>query len=47
MGAGSIVRVDLQNVSGGNIAGKAPRGIVLNSSGTRATSSLLSAAPFD
>ena len=35
-GPGSIVRADLHNVSTGQIAGKAPRGIVINSSGTRA-----------
>jgi DNA-binding beta-propeller fold protein YncE len=35
-GAGSIVRVDLEDVQEGDVAGKAPRGIVLNSRGSRA-----------
>ncbi len=35
-GPSSIVHVDLQNVSAGQIAGKAPSGIVINSTGTRA-----------
>lgn len=35
-GAGSIVRVDLQNVTAGLIVGKAPRGIAINSTGNRA-----------
>src|SRR4030095_12578409 len=35
-GAGSIVRVDLEAVQEGEIAGKAPRGLVLNSRGSRA-----------
>jgi hypothetical protein len=35
-GPSSIVRVDLQGVAAGQLAGKAPRGIALNSTGTRA-----------
>jgi DNA-binding beta-propeller fold protein YncE len=35
-GAGSIVRVDLEDVQEGEIVGKAPRGLVLNSRGSRA-----------
>ncbi|HZN37272.1 MAG TPA: YncE family protein, partial [Planctomycetota bacterium] len=35
-GPGQIVRLDLQAVSGTDIAGKAPRGIVINAAGTRA-----------
>src|SRR5206468_3834327 len=35
-GPSSIVRVDLQATSGDQIAGKAPRGIVINAAGTRA-----------
>jgi DNA-binding beta-propeller fold protein YncE len=35
-GPSSIVRVDLQDVSGTDIAGKAPRGIAINRTGTRA-----------
>jgi DNA-binding beta-propeller fold protein YncE len=35
-GAGSIVRVDLEAIPEGEIAGKAPRGLVLNSRGSRA-----------
>src|SRR5262249_53844258 len=35
-GPGVIVRTDLQNVSGGQIPGKAPRGITINSRGDRA-----------
>jgi YVTN family beta-propeller protein len=35
-GPSSLVRVDLQQVATGQIAGKAPRGIVINSTGTRA-----------
>ncbi|HEU4420190.1 MAG TPA: hypothetical protein VFT55_14740, partial [Planctomycetota bacterium] len=35
-GPGQLVRVDLQAVSGSDIAGKAPRGIVINAAGTRA-----------
>lgn len=35
-GPSSLVRVDLQAVSGGQIPGKAPRGLVINSAGTRA-----------
>jgi len=35
-GTNELVRVDLQDVPGGEIAGKAPRGIVINAAGTRA-----------
>src|SRR5262249_51448245 len=35
-GPGSIVRVDLQAVAGNQIAGKAPRGLAINSGGTSA-----------
>jgi cytochrome c peroxidase len=35
-GPGQIVRVDLELVTGDQIAGKAPRGVVINSAGTRA-----------
>jgi YVTN family beta-propeller protein len=35
-GPSTLVRVDLEAVAAGQIAGKAPRGIVLNSTGTRA-----------
>jgi YVTN family beta-propeller protein len=35
-GPSTLVRVDLQNVAAGQIAGKAPRGIAINSTGTRA-----------
>jgi DNA-binding beta-propeller fold protein YncE len=35
-GAGSIARVDLEDVQEGDIAGKAPRGIVLSNRGSRA-----------
>src|SRR5262249_43016052 len=35
-GPSQIVRVDLQGVAPGQIAGKAPRGIAINSTGTRA-----------
>lgn len=35
-GPSSIVRVDLQGVSSGQIPGKAPRGITINAGGTRA-----------
>ena len=35
-GPNSHVRVDLQNVSGGQIPGKAPQGIVINAAGNRA-----------
>src|SRR5262249_38776162 len=35
-GPSTLVRVDLEAVSAGQIAGKAPRGIVINSTGTRA-----------
>jgi len=35
-GPSSIVRVDLQAVSGGDIPGKAPQGLVINASGTLA-----------
>ena len=34
-GPSQIVRVDLQNVPAGEIAGKAPRGLAINSTGTR------------
>ena len=35
-GPSSLVRVDLRDAAGGNVPGTAPRGIVINSSGTRA-----------
>src|SRR5262249_45960872 len=35
-GPSTLVRVDLEAVAAGQIAGKAPRGIVINSTGTRA-----------
>jgi YVTN family beta-propeller protein len=35
-GPSNLVRVDLQGVAAGQIAGKAPRGIAINSTGTRA-----------
>ena len=34
-GTNELVRVDLQDVAGGEIPGKAPRGIVINAAGTR------------
>jgi DNA-binding beta-propeller fold protein YncE len=35
-GSGAIVRVDLENPGGAHLAGKAPRGIAIDSTGTRA-----------
>jgi hypothetical protein len=35
-GPGQIVRVDLEQVAGDQLAGKAPRGVVINSAGSRA-----------
>ena len=41
-GPSQITRVDLQSVGGGDIAGKAPRGIAINSAGTRTFGNLVS-----